>query len=41
MIFDMGIHKHYGSGGLAINEKLIMIGASDESVEISPHLFIS
>jgi len=28
-------------GGLAINRKLIMIGASDESLEISPHLFIS
>jgi D-arabinose 1-dehydrogenase-like Zn-dependent alcohol dehydrogenase len=28
-------------GGLTINGKLIMIGASDESLEISPHLFIS
>jgi D-arabinose 1-dehydrogenase-like Zn-dependent alcohol dehydrogenase len=28
-------------GGLAINGKLIMIGASDESVEISPLLFVS
>ena len=28
-------------GGLAINGKLIMIGASDESLEISPLLFIS
>jgi D-arabinose 1-dehydrogenase-like Zn-dependent alcohol dehydrogenase len=28
-------------GGLAINGKLIMVGASDESVEISPLLFIS
>ena len=28
-------------GGLAINGKLIMIGASDESLEISPTLFIS
>jgi D-arabinose 1-dehydrogenase-like Zn-dependent alcohol dehydrogenase len=28
-------------GGLAIHRKLIMVGASDESVEISPLLFIS
>jgi D-arabinose 1-dehydrogenase-like Zn-dependent alcohol dehydrogenase len=28
-------------GGLAINGKLIMIGASDESVEISPSLFVT
>jgi D-arabinose 1-dehydrogenase-like Zn-dependent alcohol dehydrogenase len=28
-------------GGLAISGKLIMIGASHESIEISPHLFIS
>jgi hypothetical protein len=28
-------------GGLAINGKLIMIGASDEPLEVSPNFFLS
>jgi len=28
-------------GGMAVNGKIIMIGAFDESLEISTHLFIS